>query len=56
MGGRPPAGRKGGTAGGPRGTATGGYKIPRRIRFVEALPKSALGKVLKTELRKRYAG
>ena len=34
----------------------GGYKILRRIRFVEALPKSALGKVLKTELRKRYAG
>jgi long-chain acyl-CoA synthetase len=30
----------------------GGYKIPRRIAFVEALPKSAMGKVLKTELRK----
>jgi len=34
----------------------GGYKIPRRIRFEEELPKSALGKVLKTELRKQYAG
>jgi len=33
----------------------GGYKIPRRIRFEEALPKNALGKVLKTELRKLYA-
>ncbi|WP_084517541.1 class I adenylate-forming enzyme family protein [Desulfatiglans anilini] len=33
----------------------GGYKIPRRIQFVEALPKNALGKVLKTELRRRYA-
>lgn len=33
----------------------GGYKIPRKIRFVESLPKSALGKILKTELRKRYS-
>jgi len=30
----------------------GGYKIPRKIAFVEALPKSAMGKVLKNELRK----
>lgn len=29
----------------------GGYKIPRRYRFVDALPKSALGKVLKSDLR-----
>lgn len=29
----------------------GGYKIPRRFSFVDALPKSALGKVLKGELR-----
>jgi long-chain acyl-CoA synthetase len=28
-----------------------GYKLPRRIEFVEALPKSAMGKVLKTDLR-----
>lgn len=34
----------------------GGYKIPRRMVFVEALPKSALGKVLKAELRKTYGG
>ena len=30
----------------------GGYKIPRRVRFVEALPKSAMGKILKQELRR----
>ncbi len=34
----------------------GGYKIPRRMAFVEALPKSALGKALKSELRERYGG
>jgi len=32
----------------------GGYKIPRRMAFVEELPKSAMGKILKTELRKTY--
>lgn len=32
----------------------GGYKIPRRMAFVDALPKSALGKILKTELRNTY--
>jgi long-chain acyl-CoA synthetase len=34
----------------------GGYKIPRRLAFLPALPKSAMGKILKTELRKSYAG
>ncbi len=34
----------------------GGYKIPRRFAFVETLPRSAMGKVLKNELRKSYAG
>jgi len=29
----------------------GGYKIPRQVRFVEALPKSAMGKTLKQTLR-----
>jgi acyl-CoA synthetase (AMP-forming)/AMP-acid ligase II len=29
----------------------GGYKVPKRIRIVHALPKNASGKVLKTELR-----
>jgi long-chain acyl-CoA synthetase len=28
-----------------------GYKLPRRIEFAEALPKSAMGKILKTDLR-----
>jgi acyl-CoA synthetase (AMP-forming)/AMP-acid ligase II len=32
----------------------GGYKIPREIVFVQELPKSAMGKILKTELRKRF--
>ena len=32
----------------------GGYKIPRQMVFVDELPKSALGKVLKAELRTRY--
>lgn len=30
----------------------GGFKVPRRYSFVARLPKSALGKVLKAELRK----
>jgi long-chain acyl-CoA synthetase len=34
----------------------GGYKIPRRMAFLEALPKSAMGKVLKHELRRQYGG
>ena len=34
----------------------GGFKIPRTMAFVEALPKSAVGKILKTELRKEYGG
>ena len=34
----------------------GGYKIPRRFAYADALPKSALGKVLKAELRAKYAG
>jgi len=33
----------------------GGYKIPRRMVFLEQLPKSAMGKILKTELRRIYA-
>ncbi len=34
----------------------GGYKIPRRIAFLDALPKSAVGKVLKNDLRRTYGG
>ena len=29
------------------------YKVPKAVFFVEELPKSALGKVLKNELQKR---
>lgn len=32
----------------------GGYKIPRLIEFVDAMPKNAMGKILKNELRKTY--
>jgi acyl-CoA synthetase (AMP-forming)/AMP-acid ligase II len=33
-----------------------GYKCPRSVDFAEALPISSTGKVLKRELRARYAG
>jgi long-chain acyl-CoA synthetase len=32
------------------------YKIPRRIEFIEQLPLSNVGKVLKKDLRKAMAG
>jgi len=32
-----------------------GFKCPRRIEFVDALPLSAAGKILKTALRQRFA-
>jgi acyl-CoA synthetase (AMP-forming)/AMP-acid ligase II len=32
-----------------------GYKVPRSIEFVDALPLSGAGKVLKTDLRKMRA-
>jgi long-chain acyl-CoA synthetase len=32
----------------------GGYKIPRHIKLVDVMPKSALGKILKAELRKNF--
>ena len=32
----------------------GGYKIPRRYVFLDHLPKSAIDKILKTELRQTY--
>jgi len=32
------------------------YKVPRSIQFVEALPKSVIGKVLRRNLREQYSG
>ena len=32
----------------------GGFKLPRSVDFVGALPRNAAGKVLKRELRERY--
>lgn len=37
-------------------TLIGGYKIPRRYVFLEELPKSAMNKILKNELRRTYGG
>jgi long-chain acyl-CoA synthetase len=34
----------------------GGYKIPRHYVFLDDLPKSAMDKILKTELRRIYGG
>lgn len=34
----------------------GGYKIPRRMAFLDELPKSAMGKILKHKLREDYGG
>jgi long-chain acyl-CoA synthetase len=36
-------------------TRLGGFKIPTGMAFVDALPKSALGKVLKSELKRLYS-
>ncbi len=33
----------------------GGYKIPRQMAFLPQLPKSAMGKILKTEIRRLYS-
>jgi fatty-acyl-CoA synthase len=34
----------------------GRYKVPRDVRFIDALPRSAVGKVAKEHLRDRFAG
>ena len=33
-----------------------GYKLPKSVDFVEALPRNPAGKILKRELRKPYWG
>ncbi|MBB5917805.1 acyl-CoA synthetase (AMP-forming)/AMP-acid ligase II [Nocardia transvalensis] len=33
----------------------GGFQVPRRVEFVDALPKNVTGKVLKRELRERFS-
>ncbi len=33
----------------------GGFQVPRRVEFVEALPKNVTGKVLKRELREQFS-
>lgn len=38
------------------GQRTSRFKVPFRIVFLEALPKSGVGKVLRRELRARAAG
>jgi malonyl-CoA/methylmalonyl-CoA synthetase len=35
-------------------TRLGGFKVPKKIVFVQDLPRNAMGKVQKAELRKRY--
>jgi malonyl-CoA/methylmalonyl-CoA synthetase len=37
-------------------TQLGGFKVPKRIVFVSDLPRNAMGKVQKAELRKSFAG
>ncbi len=33
----------------------GAYKLPRKVIFIEEMPKSAMGKILKAELRRMFA-
>ena len=33
-----------------------GFKAPRTVRFVDSLPRSEAGKLMKGELKARYAG
>nr|WP_242587269.1 hypothetical protein [Streptomyces sp. MST-110588] len=32
------------------------FKVPKRVLFVDELPRNAAGKVLKRELRDRFGG
>jgi len=33
-----------------------GYKLPKSVDFIDALPRNPTGKILKRELRKAYWG
>jgi long-chain acyl-CoA synthetase len=33
-----------------------GYKVPKTVTFVDEMPKSNVGKILRRELRERYPG
>jgi acyl-CoA synthetase (AMP-forming)/AMP-acid ligase II len=35
-------------------TRIAGYKLPKSVDFIDALPRNATGKILKRELRKPY--
>jgi malonyl-CoA/methylmalonyl-CoA synthetase len=37
-------------------TQLAGFKVPKRVFFVDALPRNTMGKVQKNQLRDRYAG
>ena len=37
-----------------RGTGMSGFKLPRRVEFVDDFPKTLTGKILKRELREKY--
>jgi acyl-CoA synthetase (AMP-forming)/AMP-acid ligase II len=37
-------------------TLIAGYKAPRSVEFVDAMPMSGAGKILKRDLRERYWG
>jgi acyl-CoA synthetase (AMP-forming)/AMP-acid ligase II len=33
-----------------------GFKVPKAVHFVDDLPRNAMGKVQKNQLRQRFAG
>jgi malonyl-CoA/methylmalonyl-CoA synthetase len=37
-------------------TELANFKVPKRVFFVDQLPRNAMGKVQKNLLRERYAG